>query len=52
MGVCRVWVCVRVYVCYLSFLPLSPDIVECDTGRHSCANDTVRFNVDGGYDCD
>lgn len=27
------------------------DIDECETGRHSCANDTVCFNVDGGYDC-
>uniref|UniRef100_A0A4W4HQ48 Neural EGFL like 2 n=1 Tax=Electrophorus electricus TaxID=8005 RepID=A0A4W4HQ48_ELEEL len=27
------------------------DIDECVTGRHSCANDTVCFNVDGGYDC-
>ncbi|XP_047660262.1 protein kinase C-binding protein NELL2 isoform X2 [Tachysurus fulvidraco] len=27
------------------------DIDECETGRHSCANDTVCFNMDGGYDC-
>lgn len=27
------------------------DIDECGTGRHSCANDTVCFNLDGGYDC-
>ncbi|POI34314.1 hypothetical protein CIB84_001932, partial [Bambusicola thoracicus] len=27
------------------------DIDECATGRHSCANDTVCFNLDGGYDC-
>uniref|UniRef100_A0A674F755 Neural EGFL like 2 n=1 Tax=Salmo trutta TaxID=8032 RepID=A0A674F755_SALTR len=30
---------------------LSADIDECATDRHSCANDTVCFNVDGGYDC-
>ncbi|XP_015681371.1 protein NEL [Protobothrops mucrosquamatus] len=28
-----------------------PDIDECGTGRHSCANDTICFNLDGGYDC-
>uniref|UniRef100_A0A2K6F1H2 Protein kinase C-binding protein NELL2 n=1 Tax=Propithecus coquereli TaxID=379532 RepID=A0A2K6F1H2_PROCO len=27
------------------------DIDECGTGRHSCANDTICFNLDGGYDC-
>ncbi|XP_053260659.1 protein kinase C-binding protein NELL2 isoform X2 [Podarcis raffonei] len=27
------------------------DIDECATGRHSCANDTICFNLDGGYDC-
>lgn len=31
--------------------PLSTDIDECGTGRHSCANDTICFNLDGGYDC-
>lgn len=29
----------------------SIDIDECATGRHSCSNDTVCFNLDGGYDC-
>uniref|UniRef100_A0AAQ4RLB6 Neural EGFL like 2 n=1 Tax=Gasterosteus aculeatus aculeatus TaxID=481459 RepID=A0AAQ4RLB6_GASAC len=27
------------------------DINECKTGRNTCANDTVCFNLDGGYDC-
>uniref|UniRef100_A0A8C5MYA4 Neural EGFL like 2 n=1 Tax=Leptobrachium leishanense TaxID=445787 RepID=A0A8C5MYA4_9ANUR len=27
------------------------DIDECVTGRHSCSNDTVCFNLDGGFDC-
>uniref|UniRef100_A0A8C1QBR7 Neural EGFL like 2 n=1 Tax=Cyprinus carpio TaxID=7962 RepID=A0A8C1QBR7_CYPCA len=27
------------------------DIDECRTGRSTCANDTVCFNLDGGYDC-
>lgn len=27
------------------------DINECRTGRNTCANDTVCFNLDGGYDC-
>uniref|UniRef100_A0A8B7TUQ7 Protein kinase C-binding protein NELL2 n=1 Tax=Castor canadensis TaxID=51338 RepID=A0A8B7TUQ7_CASCN len=30
---------------------LSLDIDECGTGRHNCANDTICFNLDGGYDC-
>ena len=30
---------------------LAVDIDECGTGRHSCANDTICFNLDGGYDC-
>lgn len=30
---------------------LSADIDECRTGRSTCANDTVCFNLDGGYDC-
>lgn len=32
-------------------LLLPADIDECGTGRHSCANDTICFNLDGGYDC-
>lgn len=32
-------------------LLLPVDIDECGTGRHSCANDTICFNLDGGYDC-
>lgn len=27
------------------------DINECKTGRNTCANDTVCFNLEGGYDC-
>ncbi|XP_048124329.1 protein kinase C-binding protein NELL2 isoform X2 [Alosa alosa] len=27
------------------------DIDECENGRHTCSNDTVCFNMDGGYDC-
>ncbi|MBN3314297.1 NELL2 protein, partial [Atractosteus spatula] len=27
------------------------DIDECGTGRNTCANDTVCFNLEGGYDC-
>lgn len=34
-----------------SFCALSTDINECKTGRNTCANDTVCFNLDGGYDC-
>lgn len=30
---------------------LPVDIDECGTGGHSCANDTICFNLDGGYDC-
>ena len=34
------------------FFPvLSTDINECKTGRNTCANDTVCFNLEGGYDC-
>lgn len=32
-------------------LSLSLDIDECKSGRNTCANDTVCFNLDGGYDC-
>lgn len=35
---------------YLS-VSLSLDIDECKAGRNTCANDTVCFNLDGGYDC-
>uniref|UniRef100_A0A8C7IZB9 Neural EGFL like 2 n=1 Tax=Oncorhynchus kisutch TaxID=8019 RepID=A0A8C7IZB9_ONCKI len=27
------------------------DINECKMGRNTCANDTVCFNLEGGYDC-
>uniref|UniRef100_A0A8B9JZ74 Neural EGFL like 2 n=1 Tax=Astyanax mexicanus TaxID=7994 RepID=A0A8B9JZ74_ASTMX len=27
------------------------DIDECKVGRSTCANDTICFNLDGGYDC-
>lgn len=30
---------------------LPTDINECKSGRNTCANDTVCFNLDGGYDC-
>lgn len=33
------------------FFVLPADINECKTGRNTCANDTVCFNLDGGYDC-
>lgn len=33
------------------FSVLPADINECKTGRNTCANDTVCFNLDGGYDC-
>lgn len=32
-------------------LVLPADINECKTGRNTCANDTVCFNLEGGYDC-
>lgn len=34
-----------------AFFFLTIDIDECGTGRHSCTNDTICFNLDGGYDC-
>lgn len=27
------------------------DVDECKSERNTCANDTVCFNLDGGYDC-
>lgn len=36
---------------HIVLLLLAVDIDECGTGRHSCANDTICFNLDGGYDC-
>uniref|UniRef100_A0AAY4EB03 Neural EGFL like 2 n=1 Tax=Denticeps clupeoides TaxID=299321 RepID=A0AAY4EB03_9TELE len=27
------------------------DVDECKSGKNGCANDTVCFNLDGGYDC-
>lgn len=41
------------FLCHAYFL-LSlffSDINECKTGRNTCANDTVCFNLEGGYDC-
>lgn len=42
------WIYTSVYV--FSSLSCS-DVDECQTGRTTCANDTVCFNLDGGYDC-
>lgn len=39
-------------ICMMSsFFVLPADINECKTGRNTCANDTVCFNLEGGYDC-
>lgn len=38
-------------MCVMSFSWPPADINECKTGRNTCANDTVCFNLDGGYDC-
>ena len=38
-------------ICMMSFFVLLADINECKTGRNTCANDTVCFNLEGGYDC-
>lgn len=38
-------------MCVMSFSWSPADINECKTGRNTCANDTVCFNLDGGYDC-
>ncbi|KAL2102354.1 hypothetical protein ACEWY4_001522 [Coilia grayii] len=38
----------------VTVLYLQPEVFghrECESGRHSCPNDTVCFNMDGGYDC-
>uniref|UniRef100_A0A8C1JKD0 Neural EGFL like 2b n=1 Tax=Cyprinus carpio TaxID=7962 RepID=A0A8C1JKD0_CYPCA len=43
---CVYLVCLWCLLCFCM-----ADIDECEMGRHSCANDTVCFNVDGGYDC-
>lgn len=36
---------------YFLLLLCFSDINECKTGRNTCANDTVCFNLEGGYDC-